>query len=271
MNQIKNEEKPVGIIILSVFYYIGGFLITVFGIGLLVLGVEASSQLSRFSSLLEIPNTGGLIILISILFLLCGFLNFWIGFGLIKLKNWARITVIVFNILNIIASTIGLIIASKTLVLTTIPFVSFLISIILSLIIIIYLNSIIIKTTFGNSSYNNRINYISDGTEKYDYNNNLNYDGFKLKIVAGDKIGQEFILTQGKNRIGRSDECEVQLFDREKFVSRVHAEIIIKGDEVVLRNLSDTNNTILNNNKIEKGKVKKGDIIKIAKYQLKFY
>ena len=77
--------------------------------------------------------------------------------------------------------------------------------------------------------------------------------GFKLIVKEGRFKGFEFPLTEGENLIGRWDpesgslpDVDLEQFDEEAKVSRLHAKIIIDGKRVMLEDLSSQNGTYVN-------------------------
>lgn len=82
---------------------------------------------------------------------------------------------------------------------------------------------------------------------------------YKLTSLRGLAEPKEFSLKEGKNTIGRGEECDVRL-DSE-FVSKQHAVITVKGSEMTLEDLKSRNGTFLNGVMIQTAKLKPGDRI----------
>lgn len=80
------------------------------------------------------------------------------------------------------------------------------------------------------------------------------YKLISLRGLAGLK---EFPLKEGKNTIGRGEECDIRL-DSE-FISKQHAVITVKGPEMTIEDLKSRNGTFLNGVMIQTAKLKPGD------------
>ena len=89
-----------------------------------------------------------------------------------------------------------------------------------------------------------------------------------LESTAGPEKGQTFRIAPGTTTIGRDPACEVAL--SESAISRQHCRIERRGDQWVLKNLSD-NGTRLNRKFIDEAVLSDGDDIRIgAKTRLRF-
>jgi len=89
-----------------------------------------------------------------------------------------------------------------------------------------------------------------------------------LESTGGPEKGQTFRLVPGTTTIGRDPACEVAL--SEPAISRQHCRIERRGDEWVLKNLSD-NGTRLNRKLVDEAVLSDGDDIRIgAKTRLRF-
>lgn len=82
---------------------------------------------------------------------------------------------------------------------------------------------------------------------------------FKLVAAGGKLRGQEIILTEGGNVIGRSAECDHQLsIDG---ISKKHMSITVNNDTAFVEDLGSSNGTFVNGKIIKKMTVKNGDTI----------
>lgn len=89
-----------------------------------------------------------------------------------------------------------------------------------------------------------------------------------LESTAGPEKGQTFRIAPGTTTIGRDPACEVAL--SESAISRQHCRIERRGDQWVLKNLSD-NGTRLNRKLVDEAVLSDGDDIRIgAKTRLRF-
>jgi len=98
--------------------------------------------------------------------------------------------------------------------------------------------------------------------------------GKLVHTVEGATI-REYPLTEGKIRIGRNLDCEVQLND--DAVSGHHAEISIKPSQymeglmdVWAKDLGSTNGTIVNGAPIKRTMLKHDDVIQIGTHSFRF-
>ncbi len=89
-----------------------------------------------------------------------------------------------------------------------------------------------------------------------------------LESTAGPEKGQTFRIAPGTTTLGRDPACEVAL--SESAISRQHCRIERRGDQWILKNLSD-NGTRLNRKLVDEAVLSDGDDIRIgAKTRLRF-
>lgn len=89
-----------------------------------------------------------------------------------------------------------------------------------------------------------------------------------LRFISGKYQGGEFPLVPGKEiRIGRANDVEMVL--AEDMVSRRHARIGFEGDDIVIEDLSSTNGTFVNGEKIKRACLREGDRVLIGTSILK--
>lgn len=89
---------------------------------------------------------------------------------------------------------------------------------------------------------------------------------FDLKVVRGPQTGIEISLHEGTMTLGRDPRCDVFLNDMT--VSRVHAEIEVKGDGCILRDNNSFNGVWVNDRSVETCLLKSGDLIQIGAFCL---
>jgi|SRR3989344_5716486 len=90
-------KTPIGIKILSILFYISGFVELIFGL-LLFSGIKnVLNNTVSFTSLIS-----GFITLFGVILLIFGLISIILATGLWKGKNWARIVTLIFTILSII-------------------------------------------------------------------------------------------------------------------------------------------------------------------------
>jgi pSer/pThr/pTyr-binding forkhead associated (FHA) protein/ribosomal protein L40E len=85
---------------------------------------------------------------------------------------------------------------------------------------------------------------------------------------GGGRAGETFPLENEETTIGRSPDCDIFLDD--VTVSRRHAVVTRKGNELEIRDLGSLNGTFLNRHRIETGRLGDGDELQIGKYRLTF-
>ncbi|MBI5537086.1 MAG: DUF4388 domain-containing protein [Deltaproteobacteria bacterium] len=89
-----------------------------------------------------------------------------------------------------------------------------------------------------------------------------------LRFISGKYQGGEFPLVAGKEIvIGRSGDVDMVL--AEDMVSRRHARIVFQGDAIVIEDLSSTNGTFVNGEKIRRASLQEGDRVLVGTSILK--
>ncbi|HKV92600.1 MAG TPA: hypothetical protein VJW20_08645 [Candidatus Angelobacter sp.] len=103
-------NKPAGVVVIAILYFLGAGLLLLAGIGFVVGGGAIATMMSQ-----QNQASGGLATLmgalgagVGIFFLIWGVLEVLIGIGLLKLKNWARIVAIVFAAIGACFQVFGL-------------------------------------------------------------------------------------------------------------------------------------------------------------------
>lgn len=92
-----------------------------------------------------------------------------------------------------------------------------------------------------------------------------------VDVVSPDGSTKSFSFQQAQITIGRSSDQDIVLPDKERYVSRKHAHIEVKGSEFYLTDTS-TNGTRLNGRKITKNqkyRLSNGDTIDIESWRLR--
>jgi serine/threonine protein kinase len=91
----------------------------------------------------------------------------------------------------------------------------------------------------------------------------------RLLVISGPDKGKEFPLPAGETLlIGRSKATETRLSD--PHVSRVHCQIQIEADKVIVNDYESAAGTFVNNRKITQQEIKPGDTIRIGETHLRF-
>jgi len=91
----------------------------------------------------------------------------------------------------------------------------------------------------------------------------------RLVVIAGPDKGKAFPLPAGESLlVGRSKATETQLSD--PHVSRVHCQILVEADKIIVNDFESASGTFVNNRKITQQEIKPGDTIRIGETQLRY-
>jgi pSer/pThr/pTyr-binding forkhead associated (FHA) protein len=82
---------------------------------------------------------------------------------------------------------------------------------------------------------------------------------YKLVVVGGKLRGQEFVLKNGENILGRDSSCDI--YFAVEGVSKKHASITVADDLIYMSDLGSANGTFLNGRIVKKVTMKTGDKI----------
>ncbi|WP_127718369.1 FHA domain-containing protein [Halobacteriovorax sp. HLS] len=82
---------------------------------------------------------------------------------------------------------------------------------------------------------------------------------YKLVVVGGKLRGEEFVLENGENTLGRSEECSIPF--AVNGVSKKHMAVTVTGDAAYLQDLGSSNGTFLNGKIVKRATIKNGDKI----------
>jgi pSer/pThr/pTyr-binding forkhead associated (FHA) protein len=82
---------------------------------------------------------------------------------------------------------------------------------------------------------------------------------YKLVVVAGKLRGQEYVLKNGENTLGRDPSCDIHF--SVDGVSKKHLSVSVNDDIVSVQDLGSANGTFLNGRIVKKGAIKAGDKI----------
>jgi hypothetical protein len=87
--------------------------------------------------------------------------------------------------------------------------------------------------------------------------------GFQLVIAEGTEAGREFQFDQASVLIGRTDECDVLLYD--SGVSRKHARVFSEGEVFFVEDMGSSNGTRVNSEAVKgKRELKDGDRVELG-------
>ena len=78
----------------------------------------------------------------------------------------------------------------------------------------------------------------------------------------------EYLLGPAECRIGRTEQCEVQLLINH--VSRMHAKVIHRDNEFIIEDLMSTNGLFINGIHVSQCILRDGDIIEIGEAKIRY-
>ena len=89
----------------------------------------------------------------------------------------------------------------------------------------------------------------------------------KLVILNQGMTGRTFDLSVERTTVGRVEDNAFQIADAS--VSSHHAEIILRGPDIVIKDLNSTNGSFIGNEKITETVLKPGQILKLGQVELR--
>src|SRR4051812_43132658 len=89
----------------------------------------------------------------------------------------------------------------------------------------------------------------------------------KLVLLTEGFAGRTYELNVEKTTVGRVEDNAFQI--AEPSVSSHHAEIILKGNDVVVKDLNSTNGTFINGEKVTEAVLKPGQTLKLGQVELR--
>jgi pSer/pThr/pTyr-binding forkhead associated (FHA) protein len=89
----------------------------------------------------------------------------------------------------------------------------------------------------------------------------------KLVALSEGYTGRSHELTVERTTVGRVEDNAFTI--PEPSVSSHHCEILLKGNEVVVRDLDSTNGTFINDERITEGVLKPGQILRLGQMELR--
>ena len=89
----------------------------------------------------------------------------------------------------------------------------------------------------------------------------------KLVLLSAGMTGRTQELKADKTTIGRVEDNTFQI--AEPSVSSHHCEIILKGNDVIVKDLNSTNGTFINGEKISEGPLKSGQILRLGQVEMR--
>jgi pSer/pThr/pTyr-binding forkhead associated (FHA) protein len=89
----------------------------------------------------------------------------------------------------------------------------------------------------------------------------------KLVILSEGMTGRSHELKVDKTTIGRVEDNTFQI--AEPSVSSHHCEVLLRGNEVVVRDLNSTNGTFINGEKITEKAIKPGQTLRLGQIEIR--
>jgi pSer/pThr/pTyr-binding forkhead associated (FHA) protein len=89
----------------------------------------------------------------------------------------------------------------------------------------------------------------------------------KLVVLSEGLTGNTYELKVDKTTIGRLEDNAFQI--AEPSVSSHHCEILLRGNEIIVKDLNSTNGTFINGEKISEGALKHGQILRLGSIDIR--
>jgi len=89
----------------------------------------------------------------------------------------------------------------------------------------------------------------------------------KLVILSAGMTGRSHELKVDKTTIGRVEDNTFQI--AEPSVSSHHCEVLLRGNEVIVRDLNSTNGSFINGEKITEKALKPGQILRLGQIEMR--
>ena len=89
----------------------------------------------------------------------------------------------------------------------------------------------------------------------------------RLVVLTEGFTGRTYELKVDKTTVGRVEDNAFQI--AEPSVSSYHCEILLRGDQVVVKDLDSTNGTFINGQKVSESPLKAGQILRLGQLELR--
>ena len=89
----------------------------------------------------------------------------------------------------------------------------------------------------------------------------------KLVILSEGMAGRSHDLTADKTTIGRVEDNTFPIVDSS--VSGHHCEVVVRGPDIVVRDLNSTNGTFIEEEKVTESVLKPGQVLRVGQIQLR--
>lgn len=89
----------------------------------------------------------------------------------------------------------------------------------------------------------------------------------KLVVLSAGMTGRAHELKAEKTTIGRVEDNSFQI--AEPSVSSHHCEVLLRGNDVIVRDLNSTNGTFINGEKVSESPLKPGQILRLGQIEIR--
>ena len=89
----------------------------------------------------------------------------------------------------------------------------------------------------------------------------------RLVLLSEGLTGRTYELKVEKTTVGRVDDNTFQI--AETSVSSHHAELLLRGNDLLVKDLNSTNGTFINGEKVTEGLVKPGQILRLGMIEMR--
>src|SRR3974377_521887 len=89
----------------------------------------------------------------------------------------------------------------------------------------------------------------------------------KLVVLSVGMTGRTQELKADKTTIGRVEDNTFQI--AEPSVSSHHCEVLLRGNDVIVRDLNSTNGTFINGEKVTESPLKPGQILRLGQIEMR--
>src|SRR6266480_477524 len=89
----------------------------------------------------------------------------------------------------------------------------------------------------------------------------------KLVVLSAGMTGRTHELKVDKTTIGRVEDNTFQI--AEPSVSSHHCEVVMRGADVVVRDLNSTNGTFINGEKVAESVIKPGQVLRLGQIEMR--
>src|SRR5712671_5926520 len=90
----------------------------------------------------------------------------------------------------------------------------------------------------------------------------------RLVLLSEGLTGRSYDLKIDKTTVGRVPDNAFEI--AETSVSSHHCEIVLRGNDVVVKDLGSTNGTFINGEKIDEGVLKPGQILRVGMIEMRY-